>query len=62
MVIQMTPIEIDDRQARLDWMRAEFRNAQQCRYEKVATALDTAAATPEPTPPPEPPRLVTRSR
>jgi hypothetical protein len=44
-------IEIDHRQERLDRMRAEFRDAQQRRYEKAALALaaTTALATPAPT-------------
>lgn len=55
--------EIADRRARVDWMRAEFRTAQQRRYDKVASALEkTPPAIPEPAPKPEPPTLVTRSR
>ena len=45
-------IEVDPRQERLDRMRAEFRAAQQRRYEKAAIALAAATAltTPEPVP------------
>lgn len=42
-------IEIDHRQERLDWMRAEFRDAQQRRYEKAA-APDTSTALAKPAP------------
>ena len=49
-------IEVDRGQERLDWMRAEFRAAQQRRYERVAIPLatTTALAKPEPGPPPQP--------
>ena len=49
-------LEIDHRQERLDWMRAEFRDAQQRRYEKAAilAATTTALAKPAPGPRPEP--------
>ena len=59
-------IEIDDRLARLDWMRAEFRAAQQRRYdrryEESPTALTKTAplANPESAPKPNPPTVITR--
>ena len=48
--------EVDRRQERLDWMRAEFRAAQQRRYARasIPLATTTALAKPEPAPPPEP--------
>ena len=46
-------IEVDRRQERLDWMRAEFRAAQQRRYEKAAVALAAATALTTPAPVPE---------
>lgn len=41
----MTTVDIDtiDQQARLDWMRAEFRTAQQRRYDKRPHAPEQAA-------------------
>jgi hypothetical protein len=52
-------IAVDRGQERLDWMRAEFRAAQQRRYERAAIppATTTALAKPEPAPPSEPPTL-----
>jgi hypothetical protein len=46
-------IEADGRQERLDWMRAEFRAAQQRRYEKAAIALAARTAPPTPAPAPK---------
>jgi hypothetical protein len=53
----------DERQTRLDWMRAEFRAAQQRQYEKRAIALvnRTMAAKPQPSPETEPPTRATPS-
>lgn len=52
-------IEIDRRQERLDCMRAEFRAAQQRRYERAAIlATTTALEKPEPAAPPDPPTLL----
>ena len=56
-----TPPHIDDRLERLTWMRAEFREAQQRRYEKRAIAVANRALTGKP-PAPEPPTLATPSR
>ena len=55
-------IEID-RQARLDWMRAEFRAAQQRRYETagIVLAKRAAVAEPESASEAEPPTLATPS-
>jgi hypothetical protein len=56
----MTPgerIEIDHRQERLDWMRDEFRAAQQRRYEKGARGSPTATEPPAPALTPEPPAV-----
>lgn len=54
-------IEIDERQARLDWMRAEFRAAQQRRDAKRrhAVAIEVRPAEPAPVPEAEPPVLAT---
>jgi hypothetical protein len=56
------PIDINEQQARLDWMRAEFRTAQQRRYEtrrprvkEVSVAKPTRSEV-------EPPSLATPSR
>jgi hypothetical protein len=46
-------IEVDPRQERLDWMRAEFRAAQQRRYEKAAIVLAAATALTAPAPVPK---------
>ena len=46
-------IEIDHRQERLDWMRAEFRAAQQRRYDKAAITLAAATALTTPAPAPK---------
>ena len=56
--------EIDDRQARLDRMRAEFRAAQQRRYDttRMALAKKAAVVKPESSPQAEPPTLATPSR
>ncbi len=58
------PIGIDEYQERLAWMRAEFRAAQQRRYEKRAIALvNTSLTARQPsTPEVEPPTLATPSR
>lgn len=56
--------DVDERQARLDSMRAEFRAAQQRRYEKRAIAEVNAVlnAAPEPAPEAEPPTRATPVR
>ena len=56
-------IDADDRQGRLDWMRAEFRAAQQRRYEASRDAVVTkvSGVEPKPGPEPEPPTLATPS-
>jgi len=51
-------IDADDRQGRLDWMRAEFRAAQQRRYERRhAIAKEVRVAEPTSGPEAEPPTL-----
>lgn len=54
----MTPgdISTDERQARLEWMRAEFRAAQQRRSESIRPALvkEVRLVEPEPVPEAEP--------
>ena len=61
----MTTQEIgtDERQARLDWMRAEFRAAQQRRDEmrRHVFAKELRLAEPAPVPEAEPPVLATPS-
>jgi hypothetical protein len=57
------PIDINEQQARLDWMRAEFRTAQQRQYDaRRPSVKDVSVA--EPTPPSEvePPSLANPSR
>jgi hypothetical protein len=56
-------MDIDEQQERLAWMRAEFRAAQQRRYEKrdAARVNKSLTATP-PAPEVEPPTLATPSR
>jgi hypothetical protein len=57
------PRDIDDHQERLAWMRAEFRSAQQRRYEKRAIALVNKSLKAKPLAPEvEPPTLATPSR
>jgi hypothetical protein len=57
------PGDIDDRQERLAWMRAEFRAAQQRRYEKRAIALvNKSLKAKPPSPEVEPPTGATPSR
>lgn len=41
-------VDTDEAHARLNWMRAEFRAAQQRRYEKGAIALANRAMTAKP--------------
>jgi hypothetical protein len=55
------PIDTDELQARLDWMRAEFRAAQQRRYETRRCALVKALRVTEPKSA-EPPTLATPSQ
>ena len=57
------PGDVDAHEERLAWMRAEFRAAQQRRYEKRAIALVNRSLTAKP-PPSEvkPPTLATPSR
>ena len=56
-------IDADDRQGRLDWMRAEFRAAQQRRYETRRHAIVKEVTVAEATsvPEAEPPTLATLS-
>jgi hypothetical protein len=55
--------DIDDRQEHLAWMRAEFRAAQQRRYEKRAIALANSSLNAKPPAPEvEPPTRATPSR
>ena len=57
-------IDAQDRQGRLDWMRAEFRAAQQRRYETRRHAINIEATVEEATsgPEAEPPTLATPSQ
>lgn len=61
----MTPGEIntDERQARLDSMRAEFRAAQQRRYEMIGPVVikEVRLVEPEPCPEAETPAVATPS-
>jgi hypothetical protein len=56
-------VDINEQQARLDWMRAEFRTAQQRRYEtrRHPHVKDVGIAKPTPSEV-GPPSLVTPSR
>ena len=57
------PSDINERQARLDWMRAEFRTAQQRRYETRRRPCVKEVSVEEPIPSAvEPPSLATPSR
>lgn len=57
-------IDADERQSCLDWMRAEFRAAQQRRYETSRDTVVTKGSVAEPKPGPEaePPTLTTPLR
>ena len=56
-------IETNERQARLDWMRAEFRAAQQRRYETIqpAPVKEVSLVEPKPAPEAETPAVATPS-
>ena len=58
------PIDTDELQARLDWMRAEFRAAQQRRDKTPRHPLvkEARVAGPKSAPEAEPPTLATPSR
>lgn len=54
-------ISADERQSCLDWMRAEFRAAQQRRYEARPRAKEVRVAEPKPAPQAEPPTVESSS-
>lgn len=57
------PTDVNEQQARLDWMRAEFRTAQRRRDDtRRPRVTDVSVATPTPPSEVEPPSLATPSR